>query len=434
MRSAAAPGRCRPRCGVFAGALAALALAAALAGCGREAGPAAALTVWAHAGQAAERRVLEAQVARWNAAHPQARVALTLLPEGAYGSQVQAAALAGDLPDVLELDGPYVARYAWQGHLRPLDGLLPRAVVEDLIPSVRAQGTWRGRLYAVGAFDSGLALWARRSLVEAAGARIPAHPREAWSAREFEALLAALAARDPDGAVLDLKLNWQGEWYTYGFSPLLVSAGGDLIDRSRWRAAGTLDGSASVAAMRTVQGWIRRGYVDPNLDDAAFVQGRVALSWSGHWDWPRYRAAWGEDLVLVPLPDLGRGSRSGQGSWAWGVTARARDPRLAARFLAFLLRPEEVLAMTAANGAVPGTRTALARSPAHAPGGPLHLYAVQLTQGWTVPRPRTPAYPVVTSAFQQAFADIRDGVDPRAALARAARLIDEDIAANAGYR
>ncbi len=417
----------------LAGAALLLAAALAAAGCGRGA-PEAALTVWAHAGRAAEREALQAQVARWNAAHPEGRVALTLLPEGAYGSQVQAAALAGELPDVLELDGPYVASYAWQGHLRPLDGLLPPSVVDDLVPSVRAQGTWRGRLYAVAQFDSGLALWARRSALAAVGARIPAHPREAWTAAEFERVLAALAARDTDGAVLDLKLNWRGEWYTYGFSPLLVSAGGGLLDRRRRRAAGVLDGPASVAAMRAVQGWIRAGYVDPNLDDAAFVQGRVALSWSGHWDWPRYRAAWGEDLALVPLPDLGRGSRTGQGSWAWGVTTRARDPALAARFLAFLLQPEAVLAMTRANGAVPATRAALARSAVHAPGGPLHLYAVQLTGGWAVPRPPTPAYPVITSAFQQAFADIRDGVDPRAALARAARLIDEEIEANAGYR
>jgi multiple sugar transport system substrate-binding protein len=50
-----------------------------------------------------------------------------------------------------------------------------------------------------------------------------------------------------------------------------------------------------------------------------------------------------------------------------------------------------------------------------------------------VPRPRTPAYPVITSAFQQAFDDIRDGGDAQAALDRAAAIIDEDIRDNKGY-
>ena len=33
---------------------------------------------------------------------------------------------------------------------------------------------------------------------------------------EFNRILAALASADPDGQVLDLKLNYTGEWYSYG--------------------------------------------------------------------------------------------------------------------------------------------------------------------------------------------------------------------------
>ena len=47
---------------------------------------------------------------------------------------------------------------------------------------------------------------------------------------EFNQILGKLAARDSDQAVLDIKLNYTGEWYTYGFSPLLQSAGADLIE------------------------------------------------------------------------------------------------------------------------------------------------------------------------------------------------------------
>ncbi|UCE88966.1 MAG: hypothetical protein JSW10_11745, partial [Pseudomonadota bacterium] len=70
------------------------------------------LQVWAHAGRAAEREVLEAQVARFNAGKGDHRAVLTFLPEGTYNGQVQAAALAGDLPAILEFDGPYLASLA----------------------------------------------------------------------------------------------------------------------------------------------------------------------------------------------------------------------------------------------------------------------------------------------------------------------------------
>lgn len=393
------------------------------------------LEAWFHAGREAERQVMRDQVARFNAANPDVRIDLTLIPEGSYNAQVQAAALAGDLPDLLELDGPYLYQYIWQGALRPVGPHLPAAAKAGLLPSVRDQGTFRGRLYAVGVFDSGLGLYARRSRLEAVGARIPETPQEAWSAGEFEGILARLAEADPDGAVLDLHLNYEGEWFPYAFAPVLWSAGGGLVARpDHDRAQGVLNGPASVAAMGRLQGWIEAGYVDPNLDDAAFTDGRVALSWGGHWNYPRYREAVGEDLVVLPLPDFGRGTRTAQGSWAWGITRECPDPEAAGRFLAFLLKTEEVAAMTRANGAVPGTREALARSERYGPGGPLRLLAQQLRAGYAVPRPKTPAYPVIATIFRDAFADIRHGMGVQTVLDRAAEEIDADLEANEGYR
>ena len=89
--------------------------------------------------------------------------------------------------------------------------------------------------------------------------------------------------------------------------------------------------------------------------------------------------------------------------------------------------------MTRANGAVPATRTAIARSPLYRSGGPLHLYAEQLLGGYSEPRPQTPAYPIISSAFEQAFRNIQDGGGVRTALNRAVAVIDQDIRDNKGY-
>ncbi|MEG3440245.1 sugar ABC transporter substrate-binding protein [Pannus brasiliensis CCIBt3594] len=393
------------------------------------------LNVWVHSGQSAEREVIEKQVERFNARNRDIAVQLTLLPEGSYNAQVQAAAIAGELPDLLEFDGPFVYSYVWQKNLIPLDKLLPARVRKDLLPSIDEGGTYKGRLYSVGTFDSGLGLYGRRGLLQAAGARIPTANGEAWTAGEFDRLLEALARNDPDGQVLDLKLNYQGEWFTYAFSPILQSAGGDLIDRRHYRSArGVLNGRASIAAMERLQSWIQKGYVDPDIDDAAFVGGRVALSWSGHWVYRDYADAFGDDLVVLPLPNFGRGSKTGQGSWTWGITANCSNPKAAARFLEFLLQPDEVLALASANGAVPGTKRAIVRSPLYAKDGPLRLFASQLLDRRGVPRPRTPAYPVITDAFGRAFDDIRHALPVEIALNKAVETIDLDIQDNQGYR
>lgn len=392
--------------------------------------------VWYHAGQPGERAVLEAQAARFNDGQDSIRVSLAFLPEGSYNAQVQASAVADQLPDLLDLDGPYVATYAWQGHLRPLHGLVPEAVLTDVLPSVRAQGSWRDTLYALGTFDSGLALYANADELASAGARIPQGPEDAWTVSELDDILDRLSGQDDDGAVLDLKLNYEGEWFTYAFQPALRSAGGGLLDTSgdAPTARGVVDGDGSLRAAGALQRWLVSGWVDPNLDDAAFTNGRVALSWSGHWDFPRYRDALSERLLVLPLPDFGHGTRTGQGSWTWTIPRTSEHPREAASFLRFLLEPEQVLEMAAANGAVPATRTSAARSEAYRPGGPLHILLRQLEEGWAVPRPRTPAYPFASSIFQDVFAALRDG-EPVAELLRdAARTIDREIRDNHGFR
>ncbi len=396
----------------------------------------AAITIqaWAHAGQAAERQVLSEQVEQFNQQTDNIEIELSFIPERDYNAQVQAAALAGDLPDLLEFDGPYLYNYIWQKHLLPLDSLLPATLIDDLLPSIVLQGTYGRHLYSVGVFDSGLGLYARKSALHRINVRIPQTAADAWSIDEFNGILDNLAQQDDDGAVLDLKLNYSGEWFTYGFSPVLQSAGADLINRDSYQhSSGILNSNTAVVALTHVQGWIQNNRVDPNLDDAAFVSGRVALSWVGHWEYSRYRQAWQDDLVIVPLPDFGQGSKTGQGSWNWGITTNCKQPEAAAEFLRFLLQPDQVLAMSHANGAVPGTRSAVERSAIYGEDGELHLFTDQLIQGVAVPRPRTPAYPIITTAFQQAFQQIRNGANVKQSLDTAAKTIDQDIRDNQGY-
>ncbi|MES9971358.1 MAG: extracellular solute-binding protein [Candidatus Thiodiazotropha sp.] len=391
------------------------------------------ISVWAHAGQESERTVLQQQVERFNLAHKEIKIQLTLIPEGSYNAQVQAAAVAGELPDLLELDGPFLSAYAWQGHLRSLEGLLDKRVMADLLPSITAQGRYANRLWAVGVYDSGLGLYADGSKLDQAKLRIPSL-QQPWTLDEFEAALRQLADLDQDGQVLDLKLNYAGEWYTYGLSPLLQSAGGDLIDRRHHQsAAGVLNGPQSIAMMSRLQGWIADNLVDPNIDDAAFTSRRVPLALGGHWNYQRYRASLGDDLLLLPLPDLGNGSKTGLGSWCWSITAASKRPEAAATFIEFLLSTEEVLTMTDANSAVPATSSAIDSSPLYRQDGPLHLFVQQLNNGHGVPRPRTPAYPIITAEFQKIVDAIRSGSDVTRVLNNAVETIDGEITANQGY-
>ena len=364
-------------------------------------------------------------------------VRLITLPEGDYSREVATAAASGNLPDVLDFDGPNLYNYAWAGDLKPIDSCLSQRQRADLLPSIRQQGTYAGRTWGVGTFDSGLGLYVRRSILRRAGISIPTDPSQAWTVAQFTQILARLRAigyRQP----LDLQINYDTkapEWNTYGFAPAVWSAGGDLIDRSGYqRVNGFLNGAPATRALTVIQGWAKAGYVNPNRNGMAFEEGKTPISWVGHWLFDAYTKAFPGDVQIVPLPRFGPHDATDMGSWQWGITANATNGDAAWRFISFLLRPRQVVQMTRANGAIPGTYSAIRLSPRFVAGGPEHLYVEQLESGVARPRPQTAAYPALTAAFANAFQAIVVGRRPvKPTLDAAARSVTADLIAHDYY-
>lgn len=385
------------------------------------------ITVWYHSGQGAEREVTQDQVKRFNNMQDEVKVNLVQLPEGSYNEQVQAAAVAGDLPDVLDLDGPYIANYAWSDYLYPLNELITPEMEEDFLPSILAQGYYQGKLYALGAFDSGLAIWGNKKYLLDVGARIPKNVDDAWTFAEFMDILNKLKEHPDVKYPLDFKINYgKGEWFTYGFSPIFQAFGADLINRDNLIAEGTINGPAAMAAGAWFQAIFEKGYANPNPPgDTEFIDGKAALSWVGHWAYNQYNDALGDDLVLLPMPKF-VGQATGMGSWAWSITNNSKHPEAAWKFLKFILQPEEIVKMTNANGAVPARITATKLSKVYKPGGKLSIMVEQL-QTIAVERPVTPAYPTITDVFSTVIDNIMNGSDVRDELNEAARTIDEEI-------
>lgn len=397
------------------------------------------ITVWWHTGQESELAVITTLVNEFNASQNRIRVKLVNIPEATYTEQVIAAGLAGKLPDVLDLDGPTMANFVWNGWLIPLDPYITPELREDLLPSIIAQGTYPpdGKIYCIGGVDSGLAIWGNRRYLEKAGIRIPQSAADAWTFDEFIDALEKLAALPEVKWPIDLKLNYgPGEWMTYGFSPVMQAFGGDLINRTTWKASGTLDSASSVLGITLIQYLIKRGWVVPASagDDPFYGPKTAALAWVGHWMYTPHKQGLGDDLVLIPMPKLGPGGRAatGMGTWAWGITSTSKYPDAAWEFIEFLIKPENILRLVEVNGAVPGRKSAIELSPLYGPGGELRIFAEQLMT-IAVPRPVHPAYPTITSAFAEAMRNIIAGADVYEELHKAALKIDRDIEENEGY-
>ncbi len=110
------------------------------------------IDVWFHSGRGEERDALMQIFSRWD--DPNIKVELVELPEGDYNQQVQAAAVAGKLPCLLDFDGPFVYNYVWGGYLIPLNQYFPD--LSDFLPSIIAQGTYRERWFIRGIATTGI--------------------------------------------------------------------------------------------------------------------------------------------------------------------------------------------------------------------------------------------------------------------------------------
>ena len=386
--------------------------------------------VWYHSGSG------ESVKHYLNQTHPELQIQSTEIAEANYDRQVNQAALAGKLPCLLHFDGPWLYKYAWSGYLRTLDKYVSAELRQDLLSSILQQGTYKGKLYGLGQFDSGLAILGNKVYLNKANVRIPTGIEDAWDKEEFLMALKKLQALDEVKYAIDLKLNYGiDEWLTYAFSPLLQSFGGDLIDRNTYKQAqGVLNGPAAVAAMTFLQNLFTAGYAlaNPKSNDDFHLNKITALSWVGHWMWQPAFDALGDDLVLIPMPKLGDRAVTGMGSWQWGITTTCSHPNEAWQILNALLSPAIILEVVQENGAIPARKSAIARSKRYAPGGDLNLLVQQL-EHIAIPRPATAAYPTITRAFAEAVRQIITGAGVKTALDQAVEQIDKDIEKNLGY-
>ena len=340
--------------------------------------------------------------------------------------------MAGNLPDILDVDGPVMPNWAWAGYMQPL--VIDEAVIANFLPGTK--GIWDGKLYSIGLWDAAVALVTRQSTLDALGLTAPTLD-DPWDMAEFMAALDAAKASGNYDYPLDLGMAWTGEWYPYAFSPFLQSFGGDIVDRTTYTTAeGALNGDAAMAFGAWWQMLFTEGYApgtsqDPADRDSGFVDGKYAFSWNGNW------AALGaltahDDTLFLPAPDFGAGSKIGAASWQFGVSATSEHPDGAAAFIQFALNDQYLADFSNGIGLIPATATAAGLTENYKDGGPMAVF-FGLTSAQALVRPVTPGYVVAAKVFEKALADIANGADVAETLDAAVDEIDADIAANSNY-
>ncbi|MCX7669951.1 MAG: extracellular solute-binding protein, partial [Anaerolineae bacterium] len=128
------------------------------------------LTMWYHgAGNDVEQKLINQVISDFNASQSDWKVELQSFPQAAYNDSVVAGALAGNLPDILDVYGPNMPNWAWAGYMQPLP--IDESRIADFLPGTK--GIWNGQLYSIGLWDAAVALVTRQSTLDELGLRKP---------------------------------------------------------------------------------------------------------------------------------------------------------------------------------------------------------------------------------------------------------------------
>ena len=287
-------------------------------------------------------------------------VRLNVVPFGELLTGVDANLASDRAPDLFRVTYQDLGLYAEGDALLDLTDLLPAAVTDGFAPAFRTAVSVGDRLYGVPHHtDTSMVLYDVEAL-EAAGARIPTSPEDAWEWEEFRAVMAAVPRQDGRFA---FGVNWQ-QAGAYRWLNWLEQRGGRFLDEDLTGPA--VDSRAARDALSFTQGFFTDGLVPPTSStkgafvDELFKTGTLAAVFAGNFLLPPIDPVLGEAGRRYGAAFLPRDEQvaADLGGNALVATASSANPEAAADFLAFMAGDEAQARFCELTNALP-TRTAL---------------------------------------------------------------------------
>lgn len=387
------------------------------------------INVWQHQSNPDEAEAIQKITDDFNASQDQYEAKITLIPEATYTESFTSAAVTNKLPCVAFIDQPLAPNFAFYKYIQPIK--IDEAITDKLLDG--AKTIYNEEIYAIGMWDVAETIFTRQSYLDKHDIR-KATMDNPYTKAEFISILEKLKSSGSFKYPLEIKTAWKGEWVSYGFGPWLASFGGDLINRKTFiEAENVLNGKEALEFGNFFQMLGKANLVDKNSsDDQSFLREEVAFDYNGSWAVDNYKAAFEDDLVIMPVPDFGRGPKIGSGSWAWSVSSSCAVSEGAFDYIEFFLKPENIAYITSKTGLIPVTEEAAALTELYKEGGEGRIF-YEYAKEYALKRPETPAYKVITSAVEKSFRDILNGADVQNSLDVAVDEIEADLEANNFY-
>ena len=327
---------------------------------------------------------------------------------GGYEDKVNAGITTNTLPDVITLDGPNTAAYAKAKVIAPLDDYLADANMDDVLDSIKQQGTYDGKFYAFGFSESNVGIYYNKKMFKEAGIEDSELPtlQKPWTWDEFKAISKKLTDHFKQPAI-DFRLNSMDEMLPYAYMPLLWSNGGTVVNEDGTKAQGYFNSKESVEAVQFIQDLVKEGYTTISPVEKGFETGVYPMVLSGSWTINDLNENYKDieyGILPYPVSNTTKKLVSPSGSWQLAVTEKSEQKEGAAEFIKFATNTESSEIISLGNSVLPIRKTTIANIKDKV-SEPMR-FLMEQNAATAHARPVVVAYPQVSRAFQQAMQDI----------------------------
>lgn len=327
---------------------------------------------------------------------------------GGYEDKVNAAVTTNTLPDVITLDGPNTAAYAKSQVIAPLDEYLDDADMDDVLDSIKQQGTYDGKFYAFGYSESNVGVYYNKKMFAEAGIADNELPtlENPWTWSEFEEISKKLKDKFATPAI-DLQLASHDEMATYAYTPFIWSNGGEVVNEDGSEAEGYFNSDKTVESLEFIQNLVKEGITTITPIEKGFETGKYPMLLSGSWTMADLDENYQEieyGILPYPVSDTTQKLVSPTGSWQLAMTTKTTEKEAAAALVKYATSTESSRIMSLGNSVLPIRNSTIEILKEEVSEGMRILMEQNQVSGRA--RPVLVAYPQFSRAFQQAIQDI----------------------------
>lgn len=382
---------------------------------GRGGGSGTQLRQWYHQyGEAGTQQAAE----RYAKAYQDATVTVQWTP-GDYASKLSSGLLSSDGPDVFE--NQLNIDLVRGKQIVPLDGLIAH-VRDEFTPATLELATVDGKVYGIPMIEDMQLLYYRKSLLAKANVAPPTTTDELFAAAK------ALTTKDVKG----LFVGNDGGVSVLG-GPTLWSVGAGYPSGADWPGFSDPAVVGAVGKLRQLfdSGSLLLGAPADWSDPSAFVNGLVAMQWTGLWTLPAIEKAFPGDVGVLPWPKLSAAGAPSVpiGTWNAMVSARAKDVEAAKAFVEWLWIDQIEYQKDWAVGYgihIPPRKSVAAATDKLKSGVAAEI--LKLSDQYAKPASPPSWTPTMSTAYADALSNVvRKGNDPGKELAAAEKIIRSEL-------